>query len=189
MQQQQKLFPDEAPPFFKKQIPLAEARTVAEELKKALEPYCFGSMIAGSIRRRRPVVHDIDIVCQPLNFNALILKLQSMGCSYGGEKLARFIFKEVRVDLYFAIPETWATLLLIRTGSRESNIRLCSIARGKGLKLHADGSGLFRIDVQGCEGNEVLIARSSEESIYEALEIPYEEPWEREVVRSSLSDA
>ncbi len=180
-QQQPSLFPEEAPQYFKKQLPLAEARKIAEELKVELEPYCFGSMIAGSIRRRRPIVHDIDMVCQPSHLHALILKLRSMGCNYGGDKLARFVYKEVQVDLYFATPESWATLLLIRTGSKENNIRLCSIARNKGMKLHADGSGLFRIEVQGCSGKEVLIARSSEEAIYESLELPYQEPWEREV--------
>ena len=177
--QQQSLFPDEAPPFFKKQLPLAEAEKVAEELKRELDPYCMEIVIAGSIRRRRPIVHDIDLVCLSTNLPALILKLQAMGCNYGGKKLARFIYKEVQVDVYFATLDTMATLTLIRTGSKENNVRLCSIARNKGMKLHADGSGLFRIEAQGCEGKEVLIARSSEEAIYEALELEFEQPWER----------
>jgi DNA polymerase/3'-5' exonuclease PolX len=49
-----------------------------------------------------------------------------------------------------------------------------------GMKLHADGSGLFRIEAQGCEGVEVRIAGDSEESIFEKLELPYEEPEKRE---------
>ncbi len=187
----QRLFPDEAPQFFKKEITLTEAEKVAEELKKELEPYCLDLVIAGSIRRRRPVVHDIDMVCLPLPHNAvtgvslgmsqLALKLKALDCNYGGKKLARFIYIEVQVDLYFATLDTMATLTLIRTGSAQNNIRLCSIARNKGMKLHADGSGLFRIDVQGCSGKEVLIARSSEEAIYEALELEFQKPWQREI--------
>jgi DNA polymerase/3'-5' exonuclease PolX len=49
-----------------------------------------------------------------------------------------------------------------------------------GMKLHAGGSGLFRIEAQGCEGVEVRIAGDTEESVFEALEIPYKQPWERE---------
>lgn len=172
MKQQPSLFPDDTPQFFKKQISLAEAEAVAEELRKELEPYCLDIVVVGSIRRLRPVVHDIDVVCLPKDLMQLILKLKAMGCNYGGDKLARFIYKEVQVDLYFAILETLATLVLIRTGSKENNIRLCTIARNKGLKLHADGSGLFR--------QEVLIARSSEVAIYESLDIPFQEPWERD---------
>ena len=48
------------------------------------------------------------------------------------------------------------------------------------MKLHADGSGLFRIEAQGCEGIEVRIAGDTEESIFQALGVPYKEPWERE---------
>ncbi|MDO8634920.1 MAG: hypothetical protein Q7R34_01560 [Dehalococcoidia bacterium] len=176
--QQQSLFPDEAPQL-KKLLPLAEAQAVAEELRKELEQYCLDIVVAGSIRRRRPVVHDIDMVCLPENLIKFILKLKAMDCSYGGKKLARFVYKEVQVDLYFATPQTMATLVLIRTGSAQNNIRLCTIARNNGMKLHADGSGLFRIEAQGCEGREVLIARTSEKAIYESLGLPYQEPWER----------
>ncbi|MBA7669483.1 hypothetical protein ES703_77614 [subsurface metagenome] len=67
--------------------------------------------------------------------------------------------------------ETWATLLLIRTGSKESNIRLATLAQKKGWRLKANGEGLFN------EGQR--IAGDTEESIYEALELPYQRPEER----------
>ena len=52
------------------------------------------------------------------------------------------------LDIYVATPETWATLLLIRTGSRAHNIKLCARARAMGMRLHADGSGLFRLQAK-----------------------------------------
>ncbi|MBN1366607.1 MAG: hypothetical protein JW967_01600 [Dehalococcoidales bacterium] len=82
------------------------------------------------------------------------------------------------VDFYIATPETWATLLLIRTGSREHNIKLCSLARQKGMKLHADGSGLFRVSLLESEPDE-RIAGDTEDSIFKALGLPYQEPEER----------
>src|SRR6266446_3745254 len=50
--------------------------------------------------------------------------------------------KLMPVDIYMATEESWATLLLIRTGSAEHNIWMCARARACGGKLHADGSGL-----------------------------------------------
>jgi len=89
-----------------------------------------------------------------------------------GEKLKCFAFNGAQVDLYYASPETWVTLLLIRTGSKENNIRLCSRAKGMGWHLAASGDGLF---------NETgkRIAGDSDISIYNALGLPYQLPEER----------
>jgi DNA polymerase (family 10) len=77
-----------------------------------------------------------------------------------------------QVDIYIADETTWATLLLIRTGSTENNIRLCSRAKDMGWHLAASGDGLF---------NEMgkRIAGDTEISIYNALGLPYQEPLER----------
>ena len=69
---------------------------------------------------------------------------------------------------------------LFRTGSAGHNIRLCTRAKNMGMKLHANGTGLFKIEAQGCEGVEVLIANESEEQIFAALGLPYKPPEERE---------
>lgn len=78
----------------------------------------------------------------------------------------------MRIDLYVATPETWHSHLLIRTGSTQHNVRLTTLARKRGWHLHADGRGLVN------EKDE-RIAGDSEESFFEALEIPYLEPWDR----------
>ena len=46
-------------------VPLGVARNVAEELRQLLEPACQRIEIAGSIRRLRPYVHDIELVAIP----------------------------------------------------------------------------------------------------------------------------
>ena len=88
------------------------------------------------------------------------------------------------LDLYIATAETWATLLLIRTGSKEHNIKLCSLARQKGMVLHADGRGLAYPPHVGIENGqqfeaETFIKCDTEESIFQALGLPYRKPWER----------
>ena len=89
-----------------------------------------------------------------------------------GAKIERFGYKGIDVDLYYATSSTWATLLLIRTGSKENNIRLASLAKSKGWYLKANGQGLF--DDQGKR-----LAGDTEQSVYEALGEPYQEPEER----------
>ena len=81
-------------------------------------------------------------------------------------------YKGVSVDFYIASPDTWYTLLLIRTGSTEHNIRLTSLAKRRGWHLHASGKGLTN------ESGE-RIAGDSEESFFEALGIPYLPPERR----------
>jgi len=54
----------------------------------------------------------------------------------------------------------------------ESNIRLATLAKKRGWRLAASGDGLF--DETGRR-----IAGDTERSIYEALEVPWQEPWER----------
>jgi len=158
---------------------LEEATTIAEKVKETLSPYCEKLEIAGSVRRRKPTVNDIDIVVieKPRVMLVLSSLIASMGrITLNGDKIKRLWYGDkqsgIAIDLYLATPATWATLLLIRTGSKENNIRLASLAKRQGWHLKANGDGLFND-----EGER--IAGETEESIYKALGIPYQEPQER----------
>lgn len=153
---------------------LERAQKTAEAVIKRLAPYCKKIEVAGSIRRRRPRVHDIDIVLIPLDLWNLQHEILGLGQTRAaGSKIMRVMMGAAQIDIYVAEPETWATLLLIRTGSAENNIRLCSRAKNLGWRLHADGAGLFN------EKGE-RIAGDTEQSIYNALGLKYQEPWERD---------
>ncbi|GAJ09566.1 unnamed protein product, partial [marine sediment metagenome] len=104
------------------------------------------------------------------NLDSALMKMGNYKMS--GMKIARVELDSIPLDIYFTTPETFATLLLIRTGSVESNIRLATLAKKKEWRLAASGGGLFN------EKGE-RIAGDTEESIYEALGMPYREPWER----------
>jgi DNA polymerase (family 10) len=152
---------------------LDRAEKTASEIIKRLAPYCKKIEVAGSIRRRRPRVHDIDIILIPGDPWGLFGELPKIGAvRMSGGKLSRVMIGAIQVDFYFATEETWATLLLIRTGSIENNIRLCSRAKDRGWTLHADGSGLFN------QAGE-RIAGDTELSIYLSLELPYQKPEDR----------
>jgi len=154
---------------------LAQAQKIANEVVKRLSPYCKKIEIAGSIRRRKPFVNDIDLVLIPSDPWNLTHEIAGLGQvrQAWGEKLKRILFNGVQVDIYYATEETWATLLLIRTGSMEHNIHLASLAKKKGWHLAANGDGLFNE-----KGKRV--AGDSEQSIFAALGLLYLPPERRE---------
>ena len=152
---------------------LEGAQKIADEVIGRLSPYCQKIEVAGSIRRRKPQVRDIDLVLipkDPWDFHGELMKLGQLKMS--GKKIMRVMVGSVQVDIYVADEATWATLLLIRTGSAKNNIRLCSRAKDMGWHLAASGDGLFN-------EKEERIAGDSEISIYNALGLPYQRPEER----------
>lgn len=156
---------------------LETAKAIARQIRVTLAPHCERIETVGSIRREKPVVHDIDIVLIPKPYAVVMMGglLTTIGeLKADGHKVKRLFLIDysITVDIYIATPASWATLVLIRTGSKENNIRLCTLARRKGWQLKANGDGLF--NEQGKR-----IAGDSEQSIYQALGIPYQEPHER----------
>jgi len=148
-------------------LPITFAIEIAEDLVAQMLSACTRIQIVGSIRRLKPIVSDIDILAiprflrseddalfgQPVQENQLD-KLLSQMCLKGeleietnGSKIKRFIKivdgETVSVDLYIATEQTWWPLLLIRTGSRNHNIKLARRATELQMQLKADGSGLL----------------------------------------------
>lgn len=152
---------------------LERAEKMANEIIKRLAPYCSRIQVAGSIRRKAPNPKDIDLVLIPSDLWNLHHEIMGMGqVKMSGNKIMRVMVNGIQIDLYIASEETWATLLLIRTGSAENNIRLATLAKKKGWRLAASGDGLFNE-----EGER--IAGDSEKSIYDALNLKYQKPEER----------
>lgn len=163
-------------------IPLEEGRKLAREMVEKLKPWCRPGfiVIAGSIRRERPLVNDVDIVLIPSDPWHLLETIKGAGnVGAAGPKVQTVVVDGVSYDIYLATPANWATVLLIRTGSAENNIRLCSIAKRKGWHLAANGDGLFH-------SNGERVAGDTEESVYRALGVPCQEPKEREVRNGKL---
>ena len=121
---------------------LEEAGLLADRIIHSIEHLCDPGKIevVGSIRRKRPEVHDIDIVLIPQEWmwSMIIQKLKTHMLAHvveAGPELARLkvptgaTSEPMQVDIYHARPETWGVLLLIRTGSTQHNVMLCSAAQ------------------------------------------------------------
>ncbi len=156
---------------------LKEAIEAAEHFIPLIHPACDRIQVAGSIRRGKAEVKDIDLVVIEnteglANLGQIITTLGEVHMN--GAKIKRLTWLGVNIDIYITTLEDWATTLLIRTGSKENNIRLCRRARDLGMHLAAAGAGLFN-------GQSKRIGGDTEQSIYAALDLPYQEPADREV--------
>lgn len=161
---------------------------------------CEKVMVVGSIRRQRPEVNDIDIVVIPRapkdrNWDEIAEALKhthGMLQLKKGPKLMTFghyndapglVMRprdpEYTVDIYHATPETWGILILVRTGSKEHNVKLCNLALSKGMKLSA-AVGVLK-PLEPFPSMMKVIACRTEEEIFAALGLGYVEPKDREV--------
>lgn len=152
---------------------LAAARLLAQEVVERLRPYCSRIEVAGSIRRQKPQCHDVDIVVTPGNQGKLAMALRGLGTPVkSGPLMHTCRYRGQQVDIYIANETTWWTILLIRTGSKEHNITLCTRAKFRGMKLHANGSGIELKD-------GTRLVPTSEEQVFQWLDLPYQPPEKR----------
>lgn len=162
------------------QIPLEEAQAIGEVILSLLGGLYVKAELAGSIRRRKPIVHDIDIVLIPEMFTypaRIIMRLKERWPDLeilrkGPKIIGLTLYQGMNVDIYASEDRYWGTHLLRWTGSREHNIKLCSRARALGLKLAIS---------RGVEREGVVFASRTEEDIFEALKMDYVAPEDREV--------
>lgn len=101
---------------------------VAEAVMGILRPYCDRIEVAGSIRRKKPEVGDVEICCipKPAEILDFIQAANSLGEIVKGDAGGKYLctmFKTptdmVQIDLFMLKPENWGWLFLIRTGSAE----------------------------------------------------------------------
>jgi len=101
------------------------AKSIADELIEVLRPHCLKIEIAGSVRRKKEQVKDIEICIVPENpnkaFNELgkFLLKQNKNFKYNknGDRYKQFRYKDCQVDLFIAKPDNWGIIFLMRTGS------------------------------------------------------------------------
>jgi DNA polymerase (family 10) len=175
---------------------LEDAQREAAWIVAKFDYLCDQVVVVGSIRRQRPEVNDIDIVVVPKaprdeNWDRIAKELKHaylMEQINKGPKLMRFAHRaedrlgavaDYTVDIYRATPQTWGILCLVRTGSKEHNVKLCNLALRRGMKLSAAEGLLKPIDTSGAL--MANIACKTEEEIFAALGLPFIEPKDREV--------
>jgi len=157
-------------------IPLGIALNIAEEIVSQLKKsrYIDKIEVAGSIRRRKETIGDIDILTTSSNPNKVMdyfTKLDKVKQILArGPTKATVIYNNIEVDLRVLKPEEFGSALQYFTGSKEHNIKLRKIAISQGYKLNE--YGLFK--------NEKRVAGKTEEEIYQKLGLKIMPPELRE---------
>lgn len=160
-----------------RRLKLALAMQYAEPLRAWLLglPGVAEVVIAGSYRRCRETVGDIDIVATGAEPAALIerfVRYPETGTvvSRGPTRATIVLRSGLQADLRAMPPECHGAALVYFTGSKAHNIAIRRIAQGMGLRISE--YGVFR--------GERRIAGRTEEEVYRAIDLPWIPPELRE---------
>ena len=158
-------------------ILLGFALPEAMKLIKFLEKYAGKISLAGSLRRRKETIGDMDILAVSLNPEKLMDEFTSMNevdkiLAKGETKSSVRLKSGIQVDLRIVDKESFGSALQYFTGSKEHNIEVRKIAVRNGYKLNE--YGLFD------KKSNKKIAGETEEGVYKALGMQYIPPELRE---------
>jgi DNA polymerase (family 10) len=133
--------------------------------------------VAGSARRRRDTVGDIDLLVASNEAEDVVRRFVSMPpvirvLSEGVTKSTVVLEKNLQVDLRVIPPEDYGAALQYFTGSKEHNVKLRTISVKMGYKLNE--YGLFDRET------DERVAGEDEEGIYRTLGMAWMEPELRE---------
>ncbi|MEO8246400.1 MAG: DNA polymerase/3'-5' exonuclease PolX [Chloroflexota bacterium] len=132
---------------------------------------------AGSMRRRRESIGDLDLLAATDDPGELIRALDALKevrhiVSAGTDKSSIVLADGPQVDLMVCAPAAWGSHLVHFTGSKEHNVALRGRALDRGLSLSEKG---FKV----VDSGELLLA-ATEEEVYARLDLAWTPPELRE---------
>jgi len=159
--------------------PIGKVLPLAEEIVRRMRSSAPLDRIevAGSIRRWKDTVKDIDILAtsqDPAAVMAAFVKLPQTGrvLSHGETKSSIITDDGIQVDLRVVDEDSFGAALQYFTGSKQHNIKLREMGVRAGLKINE--YGVFR------EPGEKKIGGAKEEDVYRALKLAFIPPELRE---------
>lgn len=194
----------------KRKFPRAAALTVVRELLVELQPACEKVVVAGSLRRRKQQVGDIEFVYVPrmvkmadpedffgkqITVNAVDVllakwiaegtigrRLNAKGSTMWGEqnKFAVHCASEIPLDFFASDHSRFFNMLVCRTGGAATNVAICEGAQDRGWKWNPYGEGFTRKPSSAGPDYHDVATVRSEQEAFQMAGLAYLEPWERE---------
>lgn len=180
-----------------------KANVIANFILGSIAPYCQSSdanrfepmiHITGSIRRQKPDVKDIEIVCLPANGKRNLLGMYFINAGHTivkggfGGRYVQMVIKDkgIKLDLFMPQEADYYRMLAIRTGPKEYGHKLDTAWREMGWVGTDDG---LRKESQCVQKGKTWHCTAmqpdlpppwqSEREFIEWLGLPYLEPEER----------
>ena len=167
-------------------LPRAEATILGLVDALAGTPGLTSIEPAGSFRRRRESIGDLDLLAETDDGPGLIERFTTMGIvdqvlNRGGYKAAVQAMRGPQVDLMVMPPGAAGTYRVHFTGSKEHNVRLRERARDMGWSLSEKGFLRIGEDGEPLTGDAAeLRTFATEAEVYAFLGLPFIEPELRE---------
>lgn len=172
---------------------LTNAQLIASIWIEKLKPFCDRIEIAGSIRRKKPEVKDIEIVCIPKMidmpdlFNRKVIAravdfVQALSGEPGkvirvsgdprqGKYIKLFMEEQqINIDVFIATPDNWGYIYAIRTGCAEFSHRV--------LGAHWTRSGYHGNEGMLCDDHGPVPVRE-EKDLFQMIGLDWIEPEHR----------
>ncbi|MGW6473578.1 DNA polymerase/3'-5' exonuclease PolX [Streptomyces nigra] len=155
------------------------ALELAEDMVAALSrvPGCERCAYAGSLRRARETIGDVDILAAATEAGPVMRAFTALPdvrevVAGGDKKTSVRTAQGLQVDLRVVPPDAWGAAMQYFTGSKAHNIRVRELAVRQKLKLSE--YGLFDVE------SGVRIVSETEEEVYARLGLPWIPPPLRE---------
>jgi len=151
---------------FKRDLQLEAAEKVALDFLDKTKDLYKKVLLAGSIRRREPIVHDIDFAVIPKGKNfgvwkaKVIARVEEIGGTVTtfGETISNFRYKGMQVNLFLCLNEdAWGVTQMWATGPKGHTIGMTIKAQKKGLIINS--RGLWTRD----EPQRLIVTRTEED--------------------------
>ncbi len=159
-----------------KRISLGEAQEVAEEacgrILESMGDVPFQMSVAGSLRRQRPTIGDVDIIISSDNIGAAMIAAKAAldrVVEVGATKVSGGI-GTTHVDIRVTPNHAFGAMQLYFTGSKMFNIECRKIAMSKDWTLNE----------YGLWDGATCLASKTEREILDKLGVEWVEPYERE---------
>lgn len=169
------------------------ARIVAEKIIQKLSPFCLKIEIAGSIRREKRMVKDVEIVLVPKTTktglfldteerDADIVKIlsdwkrqnESLEKETKGDpkagKYLKLYYGDYPIDLFIANPRNWGYIFALRTGSSNYNQTILKYTKRHGYTAQ---------DGHIWDNNRNIIEVPTEEGFFNLIQLEMLEPKNR----------
>lgn len=170
-----------------KRVPREQMVPLVAEIVYALADYVGQVEVAGSFRRQKETVADLEfVIAKPVGILHIMFDGFHKWCHAnmlnirGVDERVSGVYKNVQLDFEITPPDNFGAALLYFTGSKEFNIGMRARAKELGYKLNQ--RGLYVVDMYD---DSSLVASETEEDIFEALSLAFIPPQQREFFPSA----